>query len=138
LTDTQICLKAAPRLSRMPRDFAAVRHEETAKLPEIPYLSFHHQNRQITRGKSVCACAAESSSAPNALLKLLHLDYLRRIDALEYELCDAVALAHGEVGIAVVEQQHLDLAAVVGVNDARARVDEVLGCEAGARGNAAV
>jgi hypothetical protein len=38
----------------------------------------------------------------------------------------------------VVEEQHLDRAAVVGVDDARARVDEVLGGEAGAGRDAAV
>ena len=38
----------------------------------------------------------------------------------------------------MVEQQDLDGAPVVGVDDAGARVDEVLGREAGARGDAAV
>jgi hypothetical protein len=38
----------------------------------------------------------------------------------------------------VVEQQDLDLAAVVGVDDTGARVNEVLGGQTGARGNAAI
>ena len=38
----------------------------------------------------------------------------------------------------MVEQQDLDLAAVVGIDDTGAGVDEVLGCETGAGRDAAV
>lgn len=38
----------------------------------------------------------------------------------------------------MVEQQHLDRATVVGIDDARAGINEVLGGKAGARRDAAV
>lgn len=60
------------------------------------------------------------------------------VDALNDELGDAVADLDLKVGVAVVEEQHLDGAPVVGVNDAGARVDEVVDGEAGAGGDAAV
>lgn len=82
--------------------------------------------------------APEPARAPHALLQLLHLDHVGRVNALDNELRDPVALLHLVVGVGVVEQQHFDGAAVVGVDDSRARVDEVLGCEAGAGGDAAV
>lgn len=84
------------------------------------------------------ARAAEAARAADALLELLHLDHVGGDDALEHQLGDAVALLDLVVGLGVVEEQHLDLPAVVGVDDARARVDEVLGREAGAGGDAAV
>lgn len=43
-----------------------------------------------------------------------------------------------EVDIAVVEKQNPDLTPVIGVNYACTRVDEVLGCESGAGGDASV
>ena len=72
------------------------------------------------------------------ILELLHLDNLGSVDALEHQLRDAVALLDGEVGIAVVEEEDLHLAAVVCVDDAGTGIDEVLGGEAGAGGDAAV
>lgn len=79
-------------------------------------------------GDKVFAKAAggpEATGAAHALLQLGDLDNLRRVDALEHELCDAVALGDGEVSLGVVEEQDLDLAAIVGVDDARAGVDKV-------------
>lgn len=84
------------------------------------------------------AGAAKAARAAHALRQLLDLDDVGRHDALQDELRDAVALLDRKVGVGVVKQQHLDLPAVVGVNDARARVDEVLGREAGAGRDAAV
>lgn len=84
------------------------------------------------------ASAAKATGATNALGELLDLDDVGRDDALEDELGDAVAFLDLVVGLGVVEEEHLDLAAVVGVDDARARVDEVLGGEAGAGSDAAV
>lgn len=86
----------------------------------------------------VGAGAAEAAGAADALLELGDLDHVGGVDALDDELGDAVALADRKVGVAVVEQQHFHLAPVVGVDDARARVDEVLGGQAGAGGDAAV
>jgi hypothetical protein len=82
--------------------------------------------------------AAESASASNTLLQLLHLDNFRGIDALEDELGDTVVLLDDKVHVAVVEQQDLDLASVVGIDDARAGVDEILRSEPGPWGNATV
>lgn len=84
------------------------------------------------------AGAAKATGATDTLLELLHLLHLGGDDALEDELRDAVALLDLVVGVGVVEQQHLDLAAVVGVNDARASVDEVLGGEARSGSDTAV
>lgn len=72
------------------------------------------------------ASAAEAASASHALFQLLHLDNLGGIDALENQLCDAVALLDLKVGLSVVEQENLDFAAVVGIDDTGASVDEVL------------
>lgn len=81
---------------------------------------------------------AETAGATHALLKLGHLDHLGRIDALDDELRDAVALGDAEVLVAVVEEQDLHLAPVVGVDDAGARLNGVLDGEAGAGCHAAV
>lgn len=94
------------------------------------------QNRN--NSQSVGARAPEPAGAPHALLQLLHLEHLGRVDPLNDQLRNPVALLHLKVGLAVVEQQDLDGSPVVGVDDAGARVDEVLGGEAGAGGDAAV
>jgi hypothetical protein len=47
-------------------------------------------------------------------------------------------LLDDKVHVAVVEQQDLDLASVVGIDDARAGVDEILRSEPGPWGNATV
>lgn len=84
------------------------------------------------------AGAAKAARAADALLELLDLDDVGGHDALQDELRDAVAVLDLVVGVGVVEEQHLDLAAVVGVDDAGARVDEVLGRQAGAGSDAAI
>lgn len=87
---------------------------------------------------------AESSRTPEAAgsshtrLKLLHDDNFGRVDALDDELGNSITLLDGKIGIAQVEQDDLDLATVVSVDDASARVNAVLGGEAGAGGYAAV
>lgn len=57
-----------------------------------------------------------------------HLDdrHLGRLDALEDELGDAVALVDLEVVVAEVEQQHAEQAPVVAVDDAGTDIDAVL------------
>ncbi len=82
--------------------------------------------------------AAEAAGAAHARVQLGDLDHVGRVDALDDQLRDAVALGDGVVGVAVVEEQDLHLPAVVGVDDARARLDRVLGGEAGAGRDAAV
>lgn len=97
-------------------------------------------DRRLLGGDSTAEATrgAKPASAADAVLQLCDLDHVGRVDALEHELRDAVALGDGEVGVRVVEQENLDLAAVVGVDDARAGVDVVLAGEAGAGGDAAV
>ena len=82
--------------------------------------------------------APEPAGTADTLLQHLDLLDLGRDNPLEHQLCDPVPLLDLVVGVGVVEEQHLDLAAVVGVDDARARVDEVLRGEAGAGGDPAV
>lgn len=90
--------------------------------------------RRAVRGGGRRAGAAEPTrrtepaGSAHALLQLGDLEHLRGVDALQDELRDAVALRDGEVGVRVVEQEDLDLAAVVCVYDSGAGVDEVPGC----------
>lgn len=86
----------------------------------------------------VRARAAEAAGAAHAFFELGDLNDLGRVDALDDELGHAVALCHGEVSVGMVEQEHLDLAPVVGVDDASARVDEVFGGEAATGGDTTV
>lgn len=82
--------------------------------------------------------ASKSASATDALLQLLHLLDLGSDDPLKDQLGNPVPLLNLVVGVRVVEEQNLDLAAVVGVDNARTGVDEVLGSEARPRRNPAV
>jgi hypothetical protein len=82
--------------------------------------------------------ASKAAGTPHALRKLLYLDDFGGEDALQDELGDTVALLDLEVGLGVVEEEHLDLASVISVNDAGASVNEVLGREARTWRNAAV
>lgn len=59
----------------------------------------------------------------------LDLDDVRSDDALEDELGDAVSLCDLVVLIAQVEQEDVDLATVVGIDHACARVDHELARE---------
>lgn len=54
------------------------------------------------------------------------------------ELGDAVTDGNAEIFIREICQEHANLAAIIGVNDASHGVNTVLGCEARARGNAAI
>jgi hypothetical protein len=82
--------------------------------------------------------AAEAASASNTLLEFLNLDNLGGVDALQNKLSNAVALLHLKVGFVMVEKQDLDLTAVIGIDDTSACVNEMLGSEAGSRGNASI
>lgn len=82
--------------------------------------------------------AAKAAGAAHALLQVSDLDNVGSIDALKDELSYAVSLCDGEIGIGVVEEQDLDLTTVVSVDDAGARVNEVLGRQAGARSDTAI
>ena len=84
------------------------------------------------------AGGSETARTPVRGVQVLDLRNLRRGDALEDELSDAVTLLHLEVLLAVVEQDDADVAAVIVVDDARAGVDEVLPRESGPGGDARV
>jgi len=87
---------------------------------------------------SVHSRTPKPAGTADTLLQLRHLNHIRRVDALQHELGNPIALLNSEIGVGVVEQQHLDGAAVIGVDDPRARVDEVLGGETGARCDTAI
>jgi hypothetical protein len=76
---------------------------------------------------SESSSAAKSSSAPDTLLELLHNDNIRCVDALDDQLSDAVAFLDREVDLAEVEEDHLDLSTIVGIDDTCTRVDAVFG-----------
>lgn len=91
----------------------------------------------MTKGL-VGASAAESSSTTDALSQLFDFYNIGSSNALQDELRNAVAFLDLEIGFVVVEKQHLDLTTVIGVNDASAGVDKVLGSKARARSDATV
>lgn len=95
-------------------------------IPSTPYPSIL-QPQATTSTSLIRPRAPKPPRPPHTLLQLLHLQHLGRVNPLDHELGDAVALGDSEIHVRVVEQQDLDLAAVVGVDDAGARVDEVLG-----------
>ena len=73
--------------------------------------------------------ASKTTSTSNTLLELLDLNNLGCVDALEDQLSNAVTLLDLKVGLVVVEEKNLDLATVIGIDNASASVDEVLGSE---------
>ena len=97
----------------------------------VPVLIISHLSNAHTR-------TSKATLTPDALLQLLHLHNLRRVNPLQNQLCNTIVLLNHKVDIAVIEQQNLDLSSVIRINDAGSRVDEVLGCEAGAWGDASV
>lgn len=84
------------------------------------------------------AGATKTAGAADRLLELRDLDHIRGDDALKNELGDAVTFGHGEVGLSMVKEKDLHRAPVVGIDHPSARVDEVLGRQARAGGDAAV
>ena len=82
------------------------------------------------------AGGAEATLAARRLLKLGHLYHHRALDRLKDQLADLISAADLERLAAIgVQQHHLDLAAVVGVDEA-GRVDDgdaALGGQAAAR-----
>lgn len=84
------------------------------------------------------AGGTESRGAALGVAEMLHLLEHRVSDLLANDLRNAVADLHFEVALAEVEQEHFELAAVVGVNHSGADVDKVLDGETGARRDAAV
>lgn len=82
--------------------------------------------------------APKPAGTTNTLLQLLDLLDLGGDDSLQHQLGNPVALLHLVVRVGMVEEQDLDLSAVISVDDARAGVDEVLGGEARSGGNSAV
>jgi hypothetical protein len=75
-------------------------------------------------------CAPEASITTDTLLEFSDNDYIRRMDALDDQLGDAIAFFDREVGVAEVEQNHLDFASIVDINDSSTYIDAVLGSKA--------
>lgn len=71
----------------------------------------------------------ESASTTDALFEFLYDNHIRGIDPLNDELRNAVTLLDREVGVAEVEEDDLDLASVVGINDTSTGVNAMLGGE---------
>ena len=108
----------------------------TALAPFSSSLTINTQNHLSSSGETTSAAKATSST--DTLLEFLDLDNLGRADALQDKLGNAIALLDLKVGLGMVKQENLDLAAVVGVNDTSAGVDKVLRSEARSGSNAAV
>mmetsp|Transcript_7900 Transcript_7900/g.19762 ORF Transcript_7900/g.19762 Transcript_7900/m.19762 type:complete len:242 (-) Transcript_7900:236-961(-) len=84
------------------------------------------------------ASAAKATSATLRVIQLSNLLHHRSHDALQDELSDAVALLDLEVDVAVVEQDHLNVATVVLVDDTSTSVNGVLPGQARARSDASI
>ena len=84
-----------------------------------------HLHHLLTR-RSVLASAAEATRAAHALLQLLDFSNFGSVDPLEHQLRDAVAFFDLVICLGMVEEEYLDLAPVVGVDDTGTGVDEVL------------
>lgn len=105
-------------------------HMTTPRLRNVHHASTALARLCHTRRRRSNPRATKPARAPHALLQLGDLDDLRRIDTLEHQLRDAIVQGDGKVRGRVVEQEHFDLAAVIGVDDAGARVDVVFRGEA--------
>ena len=88
--------------------------------------------------ESKSTCAPKPSSTTNTLLQLLDLLDFGGDDALQHQLGNPVSLFHLVIRVGMVEEQDLDLAAVIGVDDTRTGVDKVLGGKARSGRNPAV
>lgn len=92
----------------------------------------------LSRYNSKSTSASKPTGATDALLQLLNLLNLGSDDPLKDQLGNPVTLLNFVVRVGVVEEQDLDLAAVISVDDARTGVNEVLGRKARPRRNTAV
>ena len=81
----------------------------------------------------------ESALSSNSLTERLDFNQFGRRVLLYNHLSDPIARTDGEICVlAQVEQQDLDLAAVVAINDASTHVDKVLHCQARSRRDPAI
>jgi hypothetical protein len=101
----------------------------------IIHQCLSHGSQWTSQTSAIAASAPKPAFASDSIGQLLHHDDIGRVDALDDELRDSVPLLDGKIGVAKVEQNDLERAAVVGVDDAGASVDAVLCGEAGAWGD---
>lgn len=77
-------------------------------------------------GHTKTSCRAEASGSSDGLGEVLHfLDFGSR-DLFDDELCNAIALFYGKVGISEVEEKDAEQTAVVFVDDTSAYINTVL------------
>ncbi len=90
--------------------------------------STRHEPKCFSLGSHLVSCTPKTSSSSDAFLQIVHLDNVRSVYPLQNQLCNAVSLLHLEILLAVVEQQHFDLATVICINHPRTGIDEILRC----------
>lgn len=84
----------------------------------------------IERGKNVgCETAGgtKTSSTTNTIWKLSDNSDFWGIDPLDDQLCNSVTVLDSKVLLAEIEQQHLEWATVIFVNDTGTDINRVLG-----------
>src|SRR2546423_14830767 len=69
---------------------------------------------------------SKSTNTPLSVTQTLNLNNRRCINLLQHELCNPISLGDLKVHIRVIEQQNLQWAAIVFVNDTGTRINEVL------------
>lgn len=74
----------------------------------------------------VLTSASKATRPAHALLQLLDLSNFGGVDPLKHQLCDAVAFFDLVICLGMVEEEDLDLAPVVGIDDTGTGIDEVL------------
>lgn len=97
-------------------------------LVEAPKHSSTHKTQ--THGDLIVSRATKAAHSPDALFQLLDLHHLWGIDALQNQLRNTIALLDVKARLSMVEQQNLDFAAIIGVDDTSAGIDKVLRGEA--------
>mmetsp|Transcript_58520 Transcript_58520/g.104053 ORF Transcript_58520/g.104053 Transcript_58520/m.104053 type:complete len:246 (-) Transcript_58520:523-1260(-) len=84
------------------------------------------------------ACASKATCTSRRLLQGLHLYAGSHGDSFQHELCHPVTLRHREVLLAVIEENHAYLPAVVVVNNTCADLNHLLHSQTGPRRNPGV
>lgn len=86
------------------------------------------------------ASRSESTDSSNSLCQFFEADFnnVGVQDLFDEKLSDAFTSLDIEIGLTKVEEQNLDFAAIVFVNNACSNVDEILDCESGTRCNASI
>ena len=110
-----------------------------SRTPSIKSYLCHKRNHSSKATiRSLLTSTSKPPSTSNALLQFLDLNHFRCIDPLQYQLCHTVSLLDLEILLAVVEQQNLDLATIIRVNDSSTSINHMLGSQTRARCNMAI